>query len=230
MHKGHKQFKTVVGDIEHGCLIDVLNTHKQSEVIEALMQQPSELREQVEQVSIDMWGGFPKVIKKVFPNATIVYDRFHVMQIVNRALNKLRKQLGITIKGKGSRHLLLKNAADLSSEQQAELELILNQSPCLRIAHNMKEEFRQIYENSKTPQSAQKQMQKCLKYAAVSYLDVCQTIRQHIEGICNYFISRTTSGVMEKLNNKSRVVMRQAYGFNNFDNLRLRLLAACGDN
>jgi len=53
--------------------------------------------------------------------------------------------------------MVLKNAADLSSQQQA--ELILNQSPCLRIAHDMKEEFRQIYENSKTPQSAQNQMQ-----------------------------------------------------------------------
>ena len=54
MHKGHKHFKTVVGDIEQGYLLDVLNTHKQSEVIEALMQQPSHLREQVEQVSIDI--------------------------------------------------------------------------------------------------------------------------------------------------------------------------------
>ncbi|WP_308726817.1 transposase [Chroococcidiopsis cubana] len=122
MHKGHKHFKTVVGDIEQGYLLDVLNTHKQSEVIEALMQQPSHLREQVEQVSIDMWGEFPKVIEKVFPNATLVYDRFHVMQMVNKALNKLRKKSGITTKG--SRTLLLTNAEDLLQKDQLQLQCL----------------------------------------------------------------------------------------------------------
>ena len=39
-----------------------------------------EVREQVSEVSVDMWGGFPKVIQEVFPNAIVVYDRFHVMK------------------------------------------------------------------------------------------------------------------------------------------------------
>lgn len=46
--------------------------------------------EQVKEVSVDRWGGFKKVIKEVFPNALIVIDRFHVMKLVNQALNKLR--------------------------------------------------------------------------------------------------------------------------------------------
>jgi len=44
------------------------------------MQQPIEVRQKVQEVSVDMWGGFPKVIQKVFPNARIVFDRFHVMK------------------------------------------------------------------------------------------------------------------------------------------------------
>jgi len=44
------------------------------------MTQPLHWREQVEEVSVDMWGGFPKVIAQVFPNTRIVFDRFHVMK------------------------------------------------------------------------------------------------------------------------------------------------------
>ena len=91
------------------CLLDVIDGHTQQKVTEALMEQPIEIRERVKEVSVDMWGGFPKVIREVFPNAKIVIDRFHVMKIVNKALNDLRKKLGITIKK--SRYLLLKNGA-----------------------------------------------------------------------------------------------------------------------
>ncbi len=44
------------------------------QIIEVLMQQPIEVCEQVSEVSVDMWGGFPKVIQEVFPNAMVVYS------------------------------------------------------------------------------------------------------------------------------------------------------------
>jgi transposase len=77
--KGHKDFVTVVSSIDAGALLEVIDSHKQDDIIEVLKQQPIEIREKVEEVSIDMWGGFPKVVKEVFPNAKIVIDRFHVM-------------------------------------------------------------------------------------------------------------------------------------------------------
>jgi Transposase and inactivated derivatives len=45
----------------------------------------------------------------------------------------------------------------------------------------------------------------------------------HFEGICNYFINGTTSGVMEGINNRIKFIMRQGYGFSNFDNFRDRV-------
>jgi len=65
MRKGQGNFVTVVGDISHGNLIEMIDSHRSEEIIEVLMTQPIEVREQVEEVSVDMWGGFPKVIKKV---------------------------------------------------------------------------------------------------------------------------------------------------------------------
>ena len=65
MHKGHKDFKTVVSNIDTGKLLEVIDSQKQVEIIEVLMQQPLEVREAVAEVSVDMWGGFPKVIQEV---------------------------------------------------------------------------------------------------------------------------------------------------------------------
>lgn len=95
--KGHQDFATVVCDIERGTLLEVIDSHHQEEIIEVLKQQPLEVREQVEEVSIDMWGGFPKVVRAVFPNAQVVFDRFHVIKAVNEELNKVRKQTGMTV-------------------------------------------------------------------------------------------------------------------------------------
>jgi transposase len=90
MRKGHQDFVTVVSDIDQSQLIEVIDSHEQQGIMEVLMQQPIEVREQVSEVSVDMWGGFPKVIQEVLPNAIVVYDRFHMMKYVNEELNKIR--------------------------------------------------------------------------------------------------------------------------------------------
>ncbi len=131
---------TVVGDISEGNLIEMIDSHRCEKIIEVLIQQAIEVREQVEKVSVDMWGGFPKVIQKVFPNAKIIIDRFHVMKVVNKDLNKLRRALAI--KDRQSKFLLLSNRVNLNPEQIDKLELILGKSECLRIAYEMKEKFR----------------------------------------------------------------------------------------
>ncbi|WP_448534690.1 transposase [Parathermosynechococcus lividus] len=65
-----------------------------------LKQQSVEVRAQVGEVSIDMWGGLAKVVEKMFANAVVIIDRFHVMKAVNEELNKIRKQMGVL--GRGS--------------------------------------------------------------------------------------------------------------------------------
>lgn len=227
MRKGQQNFKIVVSDIDRGKLLEVVDGHSQEKLTEALMTQPLHWREQVEEVSVDMWGGFPKVIAQVFPNTRIVFDRFHVMKKVNDALNKLRRLLGIT--DRNSKYLLLSNFENLSKKQQQELEQVLNESACIQIAYEMKEDFRQIFETSSTFHSGRNRIEKWLRYAQLFYPEVSQTIRQHLEGICHDFINRTTSGVMEGINNKIKLIKRQGYGFCNFENFRLRLLAAFED-
>jgi transposase len=222
--KGKRKYKAMVSDLEKKRLIEVVDGRSQEEVITALMEEPKEIREKVSEVCIDMWGGFPKVIETVFPQAIIVYDRFHVMQRVNKRLNEIRRKLGI--KTRGSRHLLLSNREDLTEAETEELSLLFKDSPSLGIAQEIREELRQIYEHSRTPSGAGRKLKKWLHTAQVFYGQVCDTIRKYFEGICHYFINRTTNGAMEGLNNRSRVILRQTYGLNNFEHLRARLLAA----
>jgi transposase len=223
MRKGHQDFVTVVSDVEKGILIEVIDSHKQDKIIEVLMEQPLELRQAVKEVSVDMWGGFPKVAQKVFPNAALVIDRFHVMKAVNQDVNRLRKKLGIT--DRGSKFLLLRNGVDLNPDQIVKLAAVLEKSAILRIAYELKEEFRQIYETNHTVKSGRRQFDKWLRLADLFFNEATSTIRNHLDGICNYFISRTTSGVMEGINNRIKLIKRQGYGFSNFDNFRSRLLA-----
>lgn len=227
LRKGQQDFVTVVSDVERGILIEAIDSHQQADVIEVLIRQPLEVREAVLEVSVDMWGGFPKVVQKVFPNAVLVIDRFHVMKVVNQDLNKLRRQLGIT--DRGSKFLLLQNGADLKPDKRLKLEALLDRSPCLRIAYELKEEFRQIYETCQTVKTGRNRFEKWLRSAQLLFVDAAATIQNHLDGICNYFLSRTTSGVMEGINNRIKLIKRQGYGFSNFDNFRARLLACFSD-
>ncbi len=184
---------------------------------------PLELRENVKEVSVDMWGGFQKVIKTVFPNALIIIDRFHVMKLVNKALNQLR--LSLNLKGLKNRCLLLKNASDLRTEEQKQLLILLQKSPCLSIAYELKEEFRDIYETSTTVKMGKRRFEKWLVSARCLFGQTAKTIFKYLDEICHYFINRTTSGTMEGLNNKIKLILRQSYGFKNFELMREKLLA-----
>lgn len=223
--KGHKSYVTVLSDLDKGELIEVIDSHEQTEIIESLMKQPLEVREKVEEVSVDMWGGFPEIIKQVFPKAKIVTDRFHVMKAVNKELDEIRKQTKFKSKIKGAKWLLLKNKKDLDEEQLKNLESVLKQSKRLRQAYEFKESFRAIYEDKKGREEGKTAILDWLKNARKVYGSVIGTIRNHLDYICNYFLNRTTNSPMEGINNRLKLIKRQAYGFLNFENMRRRFLA-----
>ena len=221
--KGKGNLVTVISDIDKGSLLEVIDSHKSDEIIEVLKAQPQAMRENVKEVSVDMWGGFEKVIKEVFPNALIVIDRFHVMKLVNKSLNKIRLLLGL--KGLKNRCLLLINGTNLTEEEKTDLQELLNQSPCLSIAYELKEKLRDIYETSTSVKMGLRKLQKWLISARIIFGKTADTLERHIQGICHYFINRTTSGVRSGLNNKIKLILRQSYGFKNFDLMREKLLA-----
>ena len=111
--KGQGKFATVLTDLDTSSLLEVIDSHKSDDIITALKRIPQALRDQVEEVSVDMWGGFPKVIKEVFHNAKTVIDRFHVQKIVNKSLNSIR--LKLELKGLKNKNLLMMTQSKLTA-------------------------------------------------------------------------------------------------------------------
>jgi transposase len=209
--------------LDNSSLLEVIDSHKSDDIIAVLKQQPQIVRDSVEEVCVDMWGGFPKVIKEVFPKANIVIDRFHVMKLVNKSLNKIRLKLGLT--GLKNKSLLMKNDRDLSDEEKIERRELFIQSPGLEIVYEFKEELRQIYESNSTIKSGLTKIKKWLKYAGLFFADIASTLKGHLPEIANFFKNRTTSGVTEGINNKIKLILRQSYGFTSFELMREKLLA-----
>ena len=221
--KGQGKFATILTDLDKSSLLEVIDSHKSDDIITVLKQQSLAMREGVEEVCVDMWGGFPKVIREVFPNAKIVIDRFHVQKLVNKALNKIRVLL--KLKGLKNRCLLMNNNKNLVSEEKEGLELILKSYPSLRIAHELKEELITIYNSDITPLGGIRKMNKWLISARIMFGSAADTIKSHLQEICNYFNNRTTSGVTEGINTRIKLIIRQSYGFKNFDLMKEKLLA-----
>jgi transposase len=181
------------------------------------------MRASVQEVCVDMWGGFPKVIKEVFPNANIVIDRFHVMKLVHKSLNAIRLTLGLTrLKNK---LLLLKNNEDLDEFEREELRELFQRSTVLEFAYSFKEELREIYESKSTVKSGLRKMKQWLMYAQLFFRDIANTLAKHLPEIANYFLNKTTSGVTEGINTRIKLIIRQSYGFSKFDLMREKLLA-----
>jgi len=89
---------------------------------------------------------------------------------------------------------------------------VLSESPCIQIAYEMKKisvRFLRLAQLSILEEIESKSGCVMLNF----FYQVSQTIRQHLEGICHYFMNRTTSGVMEGINNKIKLIKRQGYGF-----------------
>ena len=117
------------------------------------------------------------------------------------------------------------NNEDLSDEEKEDLNLLLKNSPTLAIAYELKEEFREIYEKSTTVKMGIRKIKKWLVYAKIILGTTANTIEKYIIPICHYFINKTNSGVMEGINNKIKLILRQSYGFKNFQFLKEKLLA-----
>lgn len=209
--------------MDNSSLLEVIDSHKSDEIIEVLKQQPEEVRAAVKEVSVDMWGGFPRVIKEVFPNASVVIDRFHAMKLVNKSLNKIRLRLGFT--GLKNKALLMKNRQDLNESENFEIDRLFERSTALEIAYNFKEELRQIYESDLTVKSGLNKMKKWLRYAGLFFTDITTTLTNHLPEIANFFKNRTTSAVTEGINTKIKLLLRQSYGFASFELMREKLLA-----
>ena len=190
----------------------------------------------IQEVTIDMAGGYQKAVREALPDATVIFDRFHVQRLAADALDAVRRDqvrdLGGMGKGiKGLRYVLLKHPEKLKpAEHQRLADLRRGNRPLLR-AYQLKEYLAEIYELTDL-ESAAWLLEDWAKWAQRSrlwpFVKLARTLRKHRTGILAYIESRLTNGIVEGINNKLRVIARRAYGFHSPQALTAMLFLTCG--
>ena len=173
----------------------------------------------------DMWRAYLKVIAKKAPQAIHVLDRFHIMQQMSKALDKVRaaevKQLkadGYEPVLKGARWLLLKRPENQTERQAAKLQELLQYNLKSIRSHLMKEDFQQFWEYT-SPAWAGKFLDGWCRRAMRSRIEpmkkIARMLRDKRELILNWFVAegQLSSGIVEGFNNRLKLITRKSYGF-----------------
>lgn len=236
--KGGKNYAAVLVDLETRRPIALLEKRNKAVIAEYLSSLGSEVLNQIEEVSIDLWIPYKSLIQEMLPNAQVVADRFHVMKQINQELDARRKQekrAALTIKSRQereqklaglthSKYPLLKKKESLSDEEKAKIASLQKVAPELGEMYRNKEAIRDIFESLITSDEA---LDKFLEWTQAAYKlfpKSCRTICRWIDEILAYFDHRTTQGIVEGINQKIKLIKRRAYGLTNFSNFRRRVL------
>ena len=147
--KGHRHYATVIVDLEHVEIIDILEYRDQEKRIQYFKDKGTEWCEGVEVFCSDMWPGFINTARAVFPNATVVVDRFHFFSYLNKAVDNQRKSLRRQFKDqddlKRMKWALLKNAEGLTPDQKKKRDQAFLLAPQLKLIYDHKEKFRALF-------------------------------------------------------------------------------------
>lgn len=211
-----KDHKTV------GDFVDVLESHNGD-------------RNQIKDASCDMSPAFIKGIKEFLPEANITFDKFHILKVINKAVDQVRREeVSIQPILANARYVLLKNEKNLTITQREKLEE-------LRLSHlnlksiralHIRENFQEIYK-AVTEEEFEILLKKWYFWATHSRLDpiikAAKTIKKHWDGVLEWKKSQINNGLLEGLNSIVQAAKAKARGFKTFRNLRIVVFLLTGN-
>lgn len=238
--KGHQDFVAVISAKNkqgHLSVLGVLDSRRKEDVLSFLESIPNHLKKTVKQVCTDMYDGFVNAAAEVFGKQKVVVDRYHVAKLYRNAVDKVRVKEMIRLKVllpseeyselEGMMWILRKQHECLSKEDKHKLELVYKHSPLLKQVHSYALKFTHIFNTHHDRKTAVAKIDRWI--ASVEQSDLScfnafiKTLNKHKSSITNYFKTRTTSGFVEGLNNKIKVIKRRCYGFFKTESLFQRL-------
>jgi len=241
--KGH-QYLTLVYQINAGIrrLLFVGKERKAKTLLRFFRDFGKERCEKLEFVCSDMWKAYIKVIKKKAPNALHILDRFHIVQKLGQAIDKIRATEVKRLAAEGydeevlkhTKYCFLKKEGNLTEKQKTKLTDVLQYDLKSVRAYLLKESF-QLFWNYKSPYWAEWYLNKWCARAMRSRLepikDFVRTLRRHQPLIMNWFKAQKqySSGIVEGLNRKINLVTRKSYGFRNYEVLKIALFLTMGE-
>jgi transposase len=188
-------------------------------------------------VVLDMWKAFRNSTRKPdhAPQAQLIYDKFHVLRHLHNALDTIRKREYARVAGedrrfiKGQKYNLLSRWENLHQKGREALKLLLAANKRLNTAYVLKESFGGLWDYN-TPGWARRffdNWRDALKGQRLGpYEKFAAMVDAHWDGIVSYCQpgNKVALGFVEGLNNKIRTIQRRAYGFQDEDYLRLKIL------
>lgn len=250
LRKGHSQYLTIISDLsdpKNIQLLTVLEGRTKEDVLPFLKSIPEKKLESLEEITVDMGGSFLSAVKELIGdperfNKVVVIDRFHVAQLIGNKVDKERKKITKELKEEFENDLekleLLKDTMwpfrhhlnDLNENENERLNNLFKLAPSLKVCYELREELYKIFEKKISKNEAKEKINewslKAGKYETkgfnpfTSFID---TYKNYEENILNYFNHRVSSGPVEGLNNKIKVVKRRGFGFRNILNFTKRL-------
>ncbi|MFL2137154.1 ISL3 family transposase [Ruoffia sp. FAM 24228] len=227
-------------------IIDIVENRQQRELIAYFQRYPNELRQTVKTVTLDMYSPYLKVIHDCFPNAELIIDRFHIVQHINRALNRLRIEIMKTVrytrprdysKLKKQWKIILKNVWDVDFETYGTHRLydgLVTEKMMVNYLLSIDNQFQWVYDlindlkwalDAGDYEGFVAQLERSKERPVKRYVRTTfQTLNKYlgsIENSCKYTLS---NGHLEGINNKIKTIKRSGYGYRNFSHLRARIL------
>lgn len=230
VRKGHR-YMTVVMDLETGQILHVAHG-KEATALTPFLRRLRRQKIKLRAVAMDMSPAYMQAVREVFPEVDIVHDPYHIVVTVNRAIDETRKEMYRDLTGeqrsliKGSRFLLLRSLESLNEDSLEKLAHIMELNEPLYQAYLLKEELRWFW-NITSVEFAEEFLETWADEAYATGIKIFQkladSLLRHKAGLLSYFSHRISTGPLEGLNNKIKVLKRQAYGFRDDEYFRLRL-------
>ena len=212
--RGHMDFATLIIDYNNKRAKELLPTRNVGELCKMVSYIPG--RERVKNAVCDLSKPYKSFIKHHFPNAKIIADKFHVVRLLNPAINKYRKEITGDKRKNPIRKLLLKSAIKLDYDTRRTVEKWLKDHPDLESVYYAKEALLKIY-RCKGYQRARRSLRILLDGLAFSKVKELQRLRRTLmewkDEILNYFENRITNARTEGYNNVCKQLQKRAYGY-----------------
>ena len=229
MKKGHGQFETIVSTPD--CILEMM-PGRQSVDLEALLKGIPGVN-RIKTVCMDMCAAFADAVRKAIPQAEIICDRFHIIKLLNKKLDKLRINLYQCLdqakqeRFKSIRFLLFKDRRKLLPWEKRLMKEYLQFSLEMKEIYWLTQSFRRILFG----------LEKNRQAVSNALLAWCDKARKHLgkfvktletwwEEVLNACLFSESNGRAEGVNNKIKLIKRRAYGFRNRLNFRHHILAA----
>ena len=223
--KGHR-YLTLVYDLARGELVWVGKDRTKETLTRFFDTLGTRRSRALQAVTMDMWGPYLEVVRRRAPQATICFDRFHVVRHLNAAVDEVRRSLVRSLKGpgralvKGTRFVLLKNPWNQTPKQKQALSALVRSNNPLSRAWYLKEDFQKFWDY-RHEGWARRHIKHWLWWASHSRLEpfkaFARLVRTHLDGILAWTRLRITNGALEGMNNKVKLVSHRCYGFRNDD-------------